>query len=229
MIFRRRKRPSFLARMRETMLPRKGMWRGVDYINKRMRRLPDSPHRIALGFACGAFVSFSPFFGFHFFLAAGLAWVLRANVLAGLFGTIVGNPLTFPLISVTSLWLGRWMLGRTHGDADGGSEFREVSHAFAEGLNAIWGTVRSWFGYGPSMLDGLLRFLNDIFLPYLIGGIIPGLITAAVCYWLLGPIVAAYQERRRKRLEERASERRQAADAEQELYTRRDGMEGDNV
>ena len=71
MIFRRRRRPSFLARMRETMMPRKGIWRGFDYINKRMRRLPDSPHRIALGFACGVFVSFSPFFGFHFFLAAG--------------------------------------------------------------------------------------------------------------------------------------------------------------
>lgn len=209
-------------------MPRKGMWRGVDYINKRMRRLPDSPHRIALGFAIGAFVSFTPLFGLHFFLAAGVAWAFRANVLAGLFGTAVGNPLTFPLISVTSLWIGRWMLGRTDGDAPG-SEFREVTHAFAEGMNAIWATVKSWFGYGPSMLDGLLRFLDEIFLPYLIGGIIPGLIAAALCYWILGPIVAAYQERRRKRLEARADERRRAAEAEQTLYGRQDGMEGDNV
>ena len=29
----------------------------------RVRRLPDTPHRIALGFACGVFVSFTPFFG----------------------------------------------------------------------------------------------------------------------------------------------------------------------
>ena len=225
MIFRRRQRPSLLSRLRESLAPRKGMWRGVDYIGKRMRRLPDSPHRIALGFAIGAFVSFTPLFGLHFFLAAGIAWALRANVLAGLFGTAVGNPLTFPLISVTSLWLGRWMLGRSHG----GSEFREVSHAFAEGMNAIWATVRSWFGYGPSMLDGLLKFLDDIFLPYLIGGILPGLVTGALCYWILGPIVAAYQERRRKRLEARASARRRAAEDEQALYGRQDGMEGDNV
>jgi hypothetical protein len=225
MIFRRRERPPLLARLRESLMPRKGMWRGMGYIGKRMRRLPDSPHRIALGFACGAFISFTPFFGFHFLLAALLAWILRGNVLAGIFGTVVGNPLTFPLISVSSLWLGRWMLGRTHG----GSEFEKVSHAFAEGFNAIWGTVKSWFGHGPSMLDGLLMFLDDILLPYLIGGIIPGLVTAALCYWLIGPIVAAYQERRRRRLELRAGERRRAAEAEQALYARSDGMEGDNV
>lgn len=225
MIFRRRERPPLLARLRESLMPRKGMWRGMDYIHKRMRRLPDSPHRIALGFACGAFVSFTPFFGFHFLFAALLAWLLRANVLAGIFGTVVGNPLTFPLISVSSLWLGRWMLGRTHG----GSEFEKVTRAFAEGFNAIWGTVKSWFGYGPSMLDGLVAFLDDIFLPYLIGGIIPGLVTAALCYWLIGPIVAAYQERRRRRLETRADERRRAAEAEQRLYASGDGMEGDNV
>jgi len=225
MIFRRRDRPHLLVRVRESLMPRKGMWRGVDYIGKRMRRLPDSPHRIALGFAVGAFVSFSPFFGLHFLLAILLAWALRANMLAGVFGTAVGNPLTFPFISVTSLWLGRWMLGRS----GGGSEFEKVTHAFAEGFNAIWSTVKSWFGYGPSMIHGVLAFLDDIFLPYLIGGIIPGLVTAAACYWLLGPIVAAYQERRRRRLEKRASERRRQAEAEQALYARHDGMEEDNV
>lgn len=208
MIFRRRNRPPLLARLRESFAPRKGFWRGMGYIKKRMHRLPDSPHRIALGFACGAFVSFTPLFGLHFFIAAGIAWALRANVLAALFGTAVGNPLTFPLISLTSLWLGRWMLGRTDGD----SEFREVSHAFAEGMNAIWATMKSWFGFGPSMLDGLIAFLDNIFLPYLIGGILPGLITGVVCYWLLGPLVAAYQERRRKRLEARASAKRRAAE-----------------
>lgn len=206
-------------------MPRKGMWRGVDYIGKRMRRLPDSPHRIALGFAVGAVVSFTPLFGLHFLLAALIAWSLRANVLAGIFGTVVGNPLTFPFISVTSLWFGRWMLGR----GDNGSRFETVTRAFAEGFNSIWGTVKSWFGYGPSKLDGLLVFLDHVFLPYLIGGIIPGLITGAVCYWLLGPIVAAYQERRRKRLEMRADEQRRAVDAEQRLYARQNGLEGDNV
>lgn len=225
MIFRRRDRPDIFTRLRESLAPRKGIWRGVDYIGKRMRRLPDSPHRIALGFAAGAFVSFSPLFGMHFLLAVLIAWAMRANMLAGVFGTVVGNPLTFPFISVTSLWLGRWMLGRS----DGGSEFAKVTRAFAEGFNALWGTVKSWFGYGPSKMEGVIAFLDDIFLPYLIGGIIPGLIAAALSYWLLGPIVAAYQESRRRRLEKRADERRREAEARQALEPRDDGMERDNV
>lgn len=225
MIFKRRERAPLADRLREALYPRKGFWRGVEYIRKRMHRLPDSPHRIAVGFACGAFVSFTPFFGFHFFLAALLAWLLRGNVLASLFGTIVGNPLTFPFISVSSLWIGRWMLGRYHG----GSEFAAVTRAFAEALNSIEATVKSWFGYGPSMWDGILGFLDEVFLPYLIGGILPGLVTAVVCYWLIGPVVAAYQERRRRRLARRAEQRREQAMDEARAYLASDGTEGDNV
>ena len=225
MIFKRRERPRFWSRLREMMYPRKGLWRGIDYIRKRLHRLPDSPHRIALGFACGAFVSFTPFFTLHFVLAAALAWVLRGNILAAVFGTAVGNPLTFPFISVAALWLGRMMMGRTHD----GSGFEKVSHAFAEAINSIWPTVKSWFGYGPSMWDGLWDFFNDVFLPYLIGGILPGLVCAVICYWLIGPIVEAYQERRRRRLQKRAGQWRKAVDTEQQAYKARDGREGDDA
>jgi len=225
MIFKRRDTPQFWPRLREMLYPKKGFWRGMDYIRKRLHRLPDSPHRIALGFACGAFVSFTPFFTLHFVLAALLAWGLRANVLAALFGTAVGNPVTFPFISVAALWLGRWMLGR-HGH---GSDFDAVTHAFAEAINGIWPTIKSWFGYGPSRLDGLMAFFDDVFLPYLIGGILPGLFVGAICYWLIGPVVAAYQERRRHRLQRRAGKWRQAMLDEQGAYMARDGKEGDDA
>jgi len=225
MIFKRRDKPPFWSRLREVLFPRKGFLRGLDYIRKRLHRLPDSPHRIALGFACGAFVSFTPFFTLHFVLAAVLAWALRGNVLAAMFGTVVGNPLTFPFISVTALWLGRTMLGR-HGD---GSDFAAVTHAFAEAFNSISMTIKSWFGYGPSMLDGLLDFFHDVFLPYLIGGIFPGLVAAVACYWIIGPVVAAYQERRRNRLAKRAGKWRQAILDEQGAYMARDAEEGDDA
>ncbi|HSM20435.1 MAG TPA: DUF2062 domain-containing protein, partial [Hyphomicrobiales bacterium] len=194
-------------------------------VRKRLHRLPDSPHRIALGFAFGAFVSFTPFFTLHFFLAAGLAWLFRANILASLFGTIVGNPLTFPLIATGSLWLGRYLLGRDGTE----SNFKAVTHAFAEGFHSLSATMQSWFGYGPSMADGLLLFLDDVFLPYLIGGIAPGILCAIVSYWIIGPIVAAYQERRSKKLAAQAARVRQAAFDEQEAYEASDSTEGDNV
>jgi uncharacterized protein (DUF2062 family) len=158
MIFKRRDKPPFWGRLREVLYPRKGFWRGMGYVRKRLHRLPDSPHRIALGFACGAFISFTPFFTLHFFLAAALAWAFRANILASIFGTAVGNPLTFPFIATGSLWLGRYLLGR------GGeqSNFEAVTHAFAEAFNSLSLTMQSWFGYGPSMADGLLLFLDDV-------------------------------------------------------------------
>jgi len=225
MIFKRRDKPTFAKRAREFVYPRKGFWRGFGYIGKRMHRLPDTPHRIALGFACGAFASFTPFFTLHFFVAAFLAWMLRANIVAALFGTIVGNPLSFPFISSLSLWLGRKILGR---DSGGGSEFEQVMDAFAAAAQSVWDKIKSMVGYDPSTLDGLITFLDAVFLPYLVGGIIPGLVAGFAGYWVIGPVVEAYQDRRRKTFEAAAARQRAAALAEQEAYSAHD-EEGDNA
>lgn len=225
MIFKRREKPRTIHRVREFMYPRKGFWRGFGYIGKRMRRLPDTPHRIALGFACGAFASFSPFFTLHFFFAAFCAWVMRGNIIASLFGTIVGNPISFPAIAASCLWLGRVVLGRK----DDGSDFDAVMKAFGEGATAVWGSVKSLFGPGHSDLHGIVEFLDVVFLPYLIGGVLLGLPAAFVSYWLVGSVVAAYQARRQRKFDELAAKRRRMADAEQEAYATHDGQEGDNA
>ncbi|MEM1277176.1 MAG: DUF2062 domain-containing protein [Pseudomonadota bacterium] len=211
--------------MRELVAPRKGFTRGMNYIGKRMKRLPDSPHRIALGFACGAFASFSPFFGFHFFVAAGFAWLFRGNLLASLFGTIVGNPISFPLISAASLSTGRWILGINSAD----SGFDAVMDSFSEAFKALWINVKKLFGYEQSFSDGLIDFFYEVFLPYLVGGIPTGLLCGLVFYWLIGPIVAAYQKRRRRRLERVQAARKAAQDRELDDYIIRDGREGDNA
>ena len=201
MIFKRRERPSLWSRFREMMYPRKGIWRGMDYIRKRLHRLPDSPHRIALGFACGAAASFTPLFGFHIIIAAAVAWLIGGNLLAAAFGTVVGNPVTFPFIAAMALEIGWGALG-------------DQLVTPAEGLSASWG------------LDNA----DLIFWPYLVGGVGPGIVCGAVCYWLIGPVVAAYQERRRRRLAERARRTREAALREQQAYAAGgDGKEGDNA
>ena len=73
MVFKRRVKPSLVSRVRAAVLPRRGWRRGVEYLGHRVRRLPDTPHRIALGFACGVFSSFTPFFGLHIILAVVIA------------------------------------------------------------------------------------------------------------------------------------------------------------
>ncbi len=178
MVFKRRSPAPFWARLREIMAPRKGWRRGYQYLGKRMQRLPDTPHRIALGLACGVMASFTPFFGFHFVIAAALAFLLRGNILASAIGTFIGNPLTFPFIAGVAMFLGHQITGI-------GLEFQHRVFTFGW----LWDN------------------LEAIFLPYFVGGLVPGLASSAAAYWLTRPVVAAFQKRRRRKLMTRAKQR----------------------
>jgi len=177
-MFRRRDPVPFRVRLREFLSPKKGWQRGYRYLGKRMQRLPDTPHRIALGFACGVMASFTPFFGFHFVIAAALAFVLRANILSSATGTFVGNPLTFPFIAAASFWMGRKITG---------VHFNEPHHGWTFGW--LWDN------------------LDAIFVPYLVGGLLPGLAASLAFYLVMRPMIAAYQNRRRSKLMAVAKER----------------------
>jgi uncharacterized protein (DUF2062 family) len=173
MIFKRRVALGVLGRMKSWVAPAKGWRRGFAYIGRRVQRLPDTPHRIALGFACGVMASFTPLFGFHFIVAALIALAVRGNLLASALGTFLGNPLTFPFIAGAALTCGAWMTG-------------ESEHLLA---------------FKPSMVvDDFGLFVDTVFVPYLLGGIAPGLLTATAIYALVRPVIAAYQQRRRSKL-----------------------------
>lgn len=204
MVFKRRKRLSTARRVREAIYPRTGWRRAIEYFGHRLKRLPDTPHRIALGFACGVFVSFSPFFGLHFIYAGLVAFLLRGNVIAAFLGTLVGNPLTFPFIATVSLTLGRRiydMSGAHH------QNFTSVKDSFVEAMSGLWDSFLAIFGLADPAWDKLEAFWSDVFLPYYVGGLIPGLITAAAFYFLSRPLIAAYQARRRTKLLAKAEER----------------------
>jgi uncharacterized protein (DUF2062 family) len=203
MVFKRRDKPPLLSRIREAVFPRRGWRRGIEYLGHRVRRLPDTPHRIALGFSCGVFASFTPFFGVHFFLAAGLAWVVRGNVIASLIGTFAGNPLTFPLIAPIALGLGRKILG--YGVT--GRDPTRIRGAFSQFFVGLWESMLSLFGHGESQWHKLFLFVQDVLWPYFVGGLLPGLIAAIVSYYATRPLIAAYQMRRRARMLARARER----------------------
>ena len=203
MVFKRRNRPPFFERMREFLYPRKGWRRPFEYLGHRVRRLPDTPHRIAIGVACGVFASYSPIFGFHLLLAAFFAVLVRGNVLASLLGTCFGNPLTFPFIATFSLGLGRKILG--HGGRE--EDFNWLVGAFTDAFSGLWQATKAVFGYGSADLASLKNFWHSIFFPYLLGGLILGIASAVALYFLSRPVIAAYQSRRRSRLLQRARAR----------------------
>jgi uncharacterized protein (DUF2062 family) len=111
MLFQPRTPPTLAYRIQTALWPRRSWARSIRYIGLRLKRLPTSPHRIALGFAVGVFVVFTPFLGLQLLLCILLAWMLRASVLAAIMGSLVGNPLTYPPIWIATYSLGIMLTG----------------------------------------------------------------------------------------------------------------------
>ena len=179
MLFRRREAESLLERMRVHLWPRRSWSRSSRYIVYRLRRLSDTPHAVALGFAVGVFTAATPFLGTHMAMAALLAWVIGGSVVAALLGTFIGNPLTYPLFWYSTYEVGDLMLGRT-------AEKPSID------LSA---------GIFQTSIDQLWPLLK----PMTLGSIPVGIALATLSYIIVKPMVDAYKHRRRRKLELRAS------------------------
>ena len=201
-MFKRRDPRSTLAQIGRTLWPRGGWLRAVRYVVYRIRRLPDPAYKISRGIAAGVFACFTPLFGFHFFVAGGLAWIMGGNVLAALLATFTGNPITFPIIAGISVELGSWMLGRPE-PMPLGEVFSAFSHVSVE----LWQNLHAIFTPAPVVWSNMSVFFDMVFLPYLVGGIIPGAIAAVAAYMVSRPIIAAYQKARINRLKARFEKR----------------------
>ena len=193
MIFKRRDKRLTFGRLKELLLPKKGWRRALDYFIHRVKRLPDTPHKIAIGIATGVFCSFTPFFGLHFFLAAFVAYIFKGNIVAALFGTFFGNPVTWPFIASFSVKLGQIILGYPV------TNFETFLEHFVEAYDATIQGVKSLFGYGESDWALLYSFFRELFLPYFIGGFVLGLIAALFTYFVFRPIIYAYKVTRKKK------------------------------
>lgn len=204
-MFGRRIKPTLLQRLGRTVWPPRGFMRPVRYTWHRIARQNDSAHRIALGVACGVFMSFSPLLGIHVLGAALLAWVLGANLLASAAGTLVGNPALFPLIWVWIYKSGKFILGESH-----------IRHAPAPfELSMLW--------HSP------IEALKPVLLPTVIGGTVSGLVAAAITYGLARAAVLGYQARRRQRVERARRARRLEQPAPGELPSSADATRPTSV
>ena len=192
-MFKRRERRSIFRFFNEVIFSLKGISRAIEYVGIRLKRIPDTPHKISLGMSCGIFASFTPLFGLHFLIAGLLSYVLRANVLASLIGTFVGNPITFPIITVFNLNFGEWILG--------GSEYssRDGGKIFEGFLDFIFLIYKSFFtegSIGENSVPRVNEFFTGVFIPYSLGGFILGFVIAIISYFLLRPLVSTYQKKR---------------------------------
>ncbi len=199
-MFKRREKRGVLEILQSLVYPRGGWGRAASYVGYRLRRLPDPPARIARGIAAGVFISFTPLFGFHFLAAALVALVIRANVLAAMLSTFVGNPLTFPLIAAISIELGERILG-----TESPVPLPQIFSAFSRAAGELWQNLTTLIITGSSPhWENLVVFFQGVFLPYLVGGVAPGAAAGVLAYFLTRPLIEAYQKRRARQLTQRA-------------------------
>ncbi len=202
MVFKRRNRRSVLGWMREMVYPRGGFRRATRYVMHRMARLPDHPHRIARGVFAGSLIGFLPLPGLQFLGAWGAARLMQGNVLAALLATFNSNPITTPFFAVGAISLGHWMLG-----VDTPLSSDAIGAAFGNAGSDIWRNFMAIFSDEQAHWNGLLQFWKQIYWPYFIGAIGPGIVLSLIFYYVTIPLVEAYQKARAAKSKER-SERR---------------------
>lgn len=192
MLFRRRKLPRFAQRVRVAVWPRRSWSRSLRYLGLRLSRTGGSPHKVAVGFAAGVFAIVTPFLGFQMIIAAVLAWCLRGSVFASAVGSFVGNPISYPLIWLSTYKLGNQILG--DGAVTGRIDFQGKAEAVWNGMKRF-----SWDAVSAS-----LEAFWPILKPMAIGSIPIGAAAAIVSYFGMRKLIETTRQNRGDRMKLKA-------------------------
>lgn len=194
-MFKRRKEQKISEHLRNLVWPIIGWQRWVQYNTHRVGRLAASTYSIAAGLSCGVAVSFTPFLGFHVLLAVVISYVIRANLFAAAIGTIVGNPWTFPFI-----WAATYNLGAMLTGVEDGKHFADLIDT-------------------DKLLSHPLDALEPVLMPMIHGGLIIGLISGFICYFVFYRLLVTY---RKKRAENKLKRRKEYEERLEKITEERD-------
>jgi hypothetical protein len=123
----------------------------------------DSPSRVALAFAVGVFIAFSPLLGIHTLLAIVIAVAFRLSKPAIVVGAWTNNPWTIaPMYSAGTL-VGCFVLG--------------VSPASLSEID--------WSLHGRTFYESLAAGLRPLLLPFVVGNLLLGAAVALASFLVL--------------------------------------------
>ena len=114
-------------------------------------------------------VSFTPLIGFHFVLAVIFAYLLRANYIAALIGTIVGNPISFPFIWGLIYKVGAFIVDKPEDNLRPNINFEII-------INQTY----------------------DIFIPMLVGGAVLAIPIWVITYFITYSFVSSFKKAKQK-------------------------------
>ena len=173
MLFKRKKRLSAAMRLRYAAWPARSFTRSFRYRLLRLLRINASAHSIALGCALGVFAVFTPFLGFQMMIGALLAMALRGNVLASAVGSFAGNPLTYPII-----WISTFTVGNVLLDSSASAGMSKLS----DGAEALGRSIRE---VSPDGVATAVQGLWPILKPMALGSLPLGGLSAVITYFLV--------------------------------------------
>lgn len=191
-----------VKRVKDFIWPRKGFLRAWKYLAVRLSRMKATPHAIAAGFASGAAASFTPLLGLHFILAFALAFVTRGSMIAAALGTVIGNPVTFPLFFSTTYWVGAKMNDFAASEPPEDSPrivevLREQGESEADAASdAVLDAAEDFLegGWSFAALDAIWPVLSTM----LIGAILVVPVAYAVFYFAMRAILQSFGLRGRR-------------------------------
>jgi uncharacterized protein (DUF2062 family) len=148
------------------------MWRRFGFIRQlklnllKFMRLRGAPDEIAKGMALGIFIGMTPTMGFQMPIAIFFAFLLKENKLAAALGVWITNPVTAPLIYGLQYESGRLLLGLPR------------------------------FGLPELTFEAMKAMGGEVLLPLCVGGLIFGVVGAALSYALTLRVLPLFRARR---------------------------------
>lgn len=142
------------------------------YIRDRIKsilKLNEPPHRLALAFALGVFVAFTPTIGLHLITCLILAWVFRVSKFVVITASFINNPWTIVPLYGFCLWFGLKITG------DGG-----------EVPAVAWSDLS---------FANFYIVLKPYIWPFVAGTLIVGTIASLISYFLFYYIARRYRAR----------------------------------
>ncbi|MFQ5432377.1 MAG: DUF2062 domain-containing protein [Nitrospinota bacterium] len=146
------------------------MRRKLKGLVKTVLHMKGEPKKIALAFSIGIFVAFFPIYGTHTIMALGGAWLFGVSPAVTLAGTLINNPWTIAPLYGSSLYVGMAITGQT-----------------MEDLSINWSDQK---------IDTMLELAKTLLLPFSVGCILLGIISAAVSYIIALKVVVSYRKSR---------------------------------
>jgi len=189
MLFKSGNKIHFISRVLAYIWPRSGWNRFIKYITLRIKRLPGSPHKIALGFSFGAMSAMTPFFGIHFLIGIFFSWLFRGSIAASIIGNLIGNPWTFPFIVLLNYKVGKTLFFSNH---DVLFNLENVYKEFTSFFNSILLIIFE------GNFNNFIELIHDLeFIPVIFyGSIFTCFITLFISYFIMKKIIIKYQNRR---------------------------------